>query len=357
MKASALHRPALSPFSRAILSLALLTPLLCQAGVFHFVTDDDPRLTPARVLTLQQEGFTQVIVDGYIHRETVEAFRSKVTAGGTPFGIVYFNSAGGDLTAAEELGRLIRARGYATQIGKLTDDERMIGKGVCESACPIAFVGGKFRLIDADTGQLGIHRFYLARQGRWAEDSTVLFTAERDLRAYLDEMGISRDFFEVMMKTPPDSILPISKRSSYAWKLGTGSEVSSWNLTAGVLKGQGETSTGNMELEFRCTGHAVNAKVSFKLWFPATALLNYDTHSVTVNGARYPVQAARAGFDKKTGFIIFDTTIDGDALLALPTAERIGYALSFDNQPGQYSRALSVEAGEKAITQFLTGCR
>ena len=142
--------------AQAFLGLALLSPLLCHADALSRLANDDPRLTPATVLTLQQDGFTQVIIDGYIHQPTVEAFRQKVTSDGATYGIVYFNSAGGDLSAAEELGRLIRAKGYATQIGKLTDDQSRIGRGVCESACPIAFVGGKFRLIDSDLSLIHI---------------------------------------------------------------------------------------------------------------------------------------------------------------------------------------------------------
>ena len=346
-----------SAVAKVVFFLTLVPPILSHADAFNLITNGDPRLTPANVLTLQQDGFTQVVIDGYIHQPTVDAFRKEVSSGAAQFGIVYLNSAGGDLIAAQELGRLIRAKGYATQIGKLTDDQRQITRGVCESACPIAFVGGKFRLLDANTGQLGIHRFYLAKNKRWSADSAVLFTAERDLRSYLDEMGIDPEFLEVMMRTPADTILAIDKRSSYVWKLGTGSEVASWQLTTtGVLKGEGETSTGAMGLTFSCAGHSVQAQARFKPWFPPTALLNYETHSITVNGTKYPVQEVHAGYDKQSGFITFDTTLAEEALKALPTAERVGYALSFDNQPGEYSRALSVQDGGKALAQVVKNC-
>lgn len=340
-----------------LLTLALLSHFPAHASAGSFLSNDDPRLTPARVMTLQQDGFTQVVIDGYIHKPTVEAFRAKVTNQGGDYGIVYFNSSGGDLSAAEELGRLIRAKGYATQIGKLTPDQSQIGRGVCESACPIAFVGGKFRLLDSDTGQLGIHRFYLAQQGRWAADTKVLFTAERDLRAYLDEMGIDPEFLEVMMKTPADRILPIGKLSSYTWKLGTGSEYSFWQTTAaGALQGIGENSTGAMTLTFTCDASAVHAQARFKPWFPATALLNYETHSFTVNSAKFPVEAVKASFDKQTGYIAFDATVPRGALMKLTSADRVGYSLSYDNQPGEYNRSLGLEDGGKALLELEAHC-
>lgn len=341
----------------SLIYLTLLSIPHAFADAGSLLQDDDPRLTPARVMTLQQEGLTQVVIDGFIHTPTVEAFRSKVSELGGDYGIVYFNSSGGDLSAAEELGRLIRAKGYATQIGKLTADQKQIGRGVCESACPIAFVGGKFRLLDSNTGQLGVHRFYLAKQGRWASDSGVLFTAERNLRAYLDEMGISPEFLEVMMKTPADKILPISKRSSYQWKLGTGAEYSSWPSTGSeTVLGIGESSTGTISLSFTCKARSVHVQAKLKPWFPATGLLNYDNHSFTVNGQKFELGEVTASYDKPSGFISFNSTLPGDAITALRTAERVGYSLSYDKLPGEYNRSMTVDGDGKSLSRFLATC-
>ena len=340
-----------------LLSLSLLTPLNAQADAGSLLQVDDPRLTPARVMTLQQEGLTQVVIDGFIHAPTVEAFRSKVSALGGDYGIVYFNSSGGDLSAAEELGRLIRAKGYATQIGKLTSDQKQVGRGVCESACPIAFVGGKFRLLDSNTGQLRVHRFYLARQGRWASDSGVLFTAERELRTYLDEMGVNPEFLEVMMKTPPDQMLTISKRSSYEWKLGTGTDFSSWQLAdSGSVQGIGESSTGAMALTFSCKAQKVHVQAKLKPWFPATGLLNYETHSFTVNGRKFELGEVTASYDKPSRSISFDTTLPDDARSAIITAERVGYGLSYEKLPGEYDRSIAVNDASKILITFLARC-
>ena len=340
-----------------LLSLSGPSAFAVEVTPSLYLTQDDPRLTPARLLTVDQEGFTQVIVDGYIHQPTVDAFRAKVTEGGSDFGIVYFNSAGGDLSAAQELGRLIRAKGYATQIGKLSVNQERIERGVCESACPIAFIGGKFRLLDTDTGQLGVHRFYLARQGRWASDSKVLFTAERDLRTYIGDMGINPEFFDLMMRTPADRIQNISKSSAYYWSLGTGGDFSSWNYDAdGQLIGLGESSTGGMAMTFRCKKGEILAQVRIKPWFPPAALLNYDTHSITVNGAKYPVDTVEAGFDKATGFLTFETTVGESTKAAFQEAESVGYSLSYEHSLGEYSRSLRTDDGGKALAQLSKNC-
>ena len=100
----------------------------------------------------------------------------------------------------------------------------------------------------------------------------------------------------------------------------------------------------------------MQAEARFKPWFPATALLNYETHSLTVNGQRYAVQSVQASFEKQTGFITFSTTVTGDALTALSRADRIGYSLSYDKQPGEYSRALTVGDEGTALSNFVSYC-
>lgn len=338
-------------------AMVLFSPLAASASSL-FVEPDDPRLSSARLITIEQQGFTQVVIDGYIHPPTVDAFRKKVSAAGNDFGIVYFNSAGGDLSAAQQLGRLIREHGYATQIGKLSQDQKRIEKGICESACPIAFIGGKFRLLDSQTGQLGVHRFYLAKQGRWAADSKVLFTAERDLKAYLDEMGIDPEFFEVMMKTPAERIQPITLKSAFIWKVATGGEYFSWTTdTDGHLVGLGETSTGGMAMTFNCRGGTLLAEVRLKPWFPAIALLNYETHSITVNGIKHTVDEAKIGMDKATGFLTIEAPVGPDVLASLAGAESIGYSMSYDSAPGEYSRALRVEDGGSALRAVAGSCQ
>lgn len=339
-------------------TLTLLATLVISSyAAADFVAPNDPRLKPARVISINQNGFVQVFIDGYIHTPTVKEVAKELSADSAEFGIVYFNSSGGDLTAAQELGRLIREKGFSTQIGKLTDDQARVGKGICESACPIAFVGGKFRLLDTETGQLGVHRFYLVKQGRWAEDAKVLFTAERDLRRYLKDMGVGDEFYALMMKTPADRIQTIGKRTSYEMKLGTGSEFTAWNWTPdGKLVGLGDTSTGGLAIAFECNKGSPQLTAKFKPWFPPAALLNYDTHSITVNGVMYPVAKAAASFDKDTGFITFRTEITAATAKAFEAAERVGYSLTYENHPGEYARSLSLDGHRDMLMSVLAAC-
>lgn len=337
-----------------MLGAATATTAVAQPA---FVTPLDLRLIPATVTTLSQEGFPQVYIDGYIHKATVAAVAKALAGNVSSYGIVYFNSAGGDLAAAEELGRLIRQHGFATQIGRLSSDKKQIRRGVCESACPIAFIGGKFRLLDTDTGKLGVHRFYLAKQGRWAEDSKLLFTSERDLRAYIQEMGISDEFFSLVMKTPPEMIQHVGIQAIYDWKLGTGSEFTSWSVApGGAVTGLADTSTGGLAITLECQNASPVLTAKFKPWFPPAALMGYDQHSISADGIRYPVAKAEASYDRSTGFIAFKADVSSEAAIALRTAGRLGYTLSSESAPGEYSRSLSVTGDGSAIQSLLDSC-
>jgi hypothetical protein len=77
---------------------------------------------------------------------------------------IEFHSPGGNLAAGLALGRLIRAAGYSTRIGRtisLSDDVTSVyeyKRAICLSACAYAFLGG----IDRSFGKnkiYGLHRF------------------------------------------------------------------------------------------------------------------------------------------------------------------------------------------------------
>lgn len=349
-----------SRFSEVLIagSVSLAMSLLLSIPVSaSSITLDDPRLTPARIVSYDTSGFTQVFIDGYIHKPTVESFSKAAFQRGQDFGVVYFNSGGGDLTAAQELGRMIRAKGYSTQIGQLSGDGNHIRKGVCESACPIAFLGGKHRLLNTDTGRLGIHRFYLAKQGRWASDSESLFSAEQDLRKYIHDMGISAEFFALLMKTSPDKLRYMGKTEIFNWSLATDSTQIEWHRDAsGRLVGVSDSPTGRIAIAFNCNGGSLHTQVRIKPWFPPTALLNYEVHSIVVDDAKFPLDEVTAGFDSVSGEITFDALTPPTALSELASAKQVGYSLNFEHSPGEYRRSLYLEGLGTELSEMALSC-
>lgn len=349
-----------STLASKLAAITLSTLVSLNAGAASLMPGvDDPRLKPATVLVSSQFKFKKIVIDGYIHAPTVEAFRDNAKLNGDEFGVVYLNSAGGDLAAAMELGRLIRASGFATQIGKVSAGSGAVKPWICESACPIAFVGGKFRLLDPQAGHLGVHHFYVAAPGRWAADSKLLFSADKDLRAYLDEMGIDPEFFELIKNTPPDQMRKISLESAYYWKVSTGREQTHWDeMSSDELSGTVESSTGTMRMRLSCNDGEILMSTGFKPWFPAAALLNYDTHDVTVNGQKFPIPEVAISFEKASGYLTTRTELTEGMLDAMADAKSVGYSFSFGSVDGDnsYGRSIDFTQQRQSLAQLRKQC-
>ncbi len=111
-------------------------------------------------------GCAWTVAEGEITEETPAKFSQFVEQGGT--GPIMFNSTGGNLPAAMELARLIRAADMETMVGTSApySDNWYEPKegGICADACAIAFLGGTQRLAGLKTfgyesaGQLSFDR-------------------------------------------------------------------------------------------------------------------------------------------------------------------------------------------------------
>lgn len=77
--------------------------------------------------------------------------------------VVAFDSAGGQLLPALEIGKEIHIRGYSTVVGN--------GKS-CASACALMWIAGTTRWI-SPTGQVGFHASYLEANGRKVESGVA----------------------------------------------------------------------------------------------------------------------------------------------------------------------------------------
>jgi hypothetical protein len=113
-----------------------------------------------------------VTVEGEFVRSDYEQFRRK-TAGITK-GVVGFQSPGGDVIAAIQMGRLIRLENFST----LVPD-----KMTCASACALAWLGGTDRFMGRKA-LIGFHAAYNADSGQETGVGNAL------VGAYLNEIGL-----------------------------------------------------------------------------------------------------------------------------------------------------------------------
>ncbi len=160
-----------------------------------------------------QEECTQWIsADGDIMPDTPAQLEAILKTLGDRKLPVVFQSFGGDKDAAFAMGRMIRAAGLDTSIGRTrlpncpmqdprctasmaksgpTEGEVFAGGAYCFSSCTIAFMGGTSRLVGR-TSALGL-----------SQPATKVTETERGkFIAYFSEMGVSPETFDTMMITP-----------------------------------------------------------------------------------------------------------------------------------------------------------
>lgn len=104
--------------------------------------------------------------------------------------VVAFDSNGGNIYGAIQIGRAIRYLGLATL--QLRDME-------CTSACSLAFLGGEVRF--AEPGSIGVHRSsFTAGQDITRDDAVAgVQMATADVLDYLDEMGVSHGLLKLAL--------------------------------------------------------------------------------------------------------------------------------------------------------------
>ncbi|WP_165814636.1 SH3 domain-containing protein [Labrenzia sp. 011] len=117
--------------------------------------------------------------------------------------IVGFDSEGGSIFKAMELGRMIRQHGLATvQLRELE----------CASACALAFMGGRSRY--AAPGSIGVHKSSFAPTTPFNKEEAVSAVQDvtADIIGYMVEMGVDPALLQLAFKTEADDIRYLSGR-------------------------------------------------------------------------------------------------------------------------------------------------
>jgi len=181
----------------------------------------------------------RILAEGVITSKTPQRFRNFMSTAGKGLGTISFNSPGGDLIAAMQLGEEIRkrklnsyqARRYTQVIyrdGRPTLDKHIIANdAVCASACFLAFLGGIARVIAPDA-LLGVHQFYGGRRdlGQSATQTLSVLTS-----AYLENMGVSRQVLDIASLVPPERMHWLTEQELKILKVDTSVKVNSpWML-------------------------------------------------------------------------------------------------------------------------------
>lgn len=165
-----------------LLSAMLAAPLPLAAYEVSLITSSDGRKT--------------ILVKGeFVEDETPEKFLTLAKSSGAK--LVSFDSEGGNIIAALELGRAIRAAGF---------DSYQVKDRECASACALIFVSGVNR--SAENGAIGVHQSWFGEDSGLDVGEAVSAVQEltADMLTYLIEMGVDPRFLNVSLTTPSEDM-------------------------------------------------------------------------------------------------------------------------------------------------------
>lgn len=114
---------------------------------------------------------------------------------------IWLNSLGGDVSAAMEIGRLLRR---IDSIAFVDKDQ------VCVSACVLVLAGSTFRMIK---GKVGIHRPYLPHdKATTVDEQKIIYESIRkNIINYLEIMNINPTLYDDMFRISPRKVKFLSK--------------------------------------------------------------------------------------------------------------------------------------------------
>lgn len=198
---------------KSILALIFLSmTLLCGASANAQPSLDTLIKKGLRYIPSQQGCNVNICtfyVSGAITVQTVNEAKNFLDSNKNNVLVINFDSLGGDVHAAIELGRIIRQYGATTQLMS----------GVCASACVMAFVGGVDRTTLAVSPKFGIHAPYTAdtRSTTYENSDNRFKTTRRLVTQYLQDMNIPSGLYDEMLRYPSEDmhIMTMEELSRY----------------------------------------------------------------------------------------------------------------------------------------------
>jgi hypothetical protein len=171
----------------------------------------DAKLAAAMTFDLAADG--RLLATGTIQPGTAKIFAAEVEKRGSYVKTVVLHSPGGSVTDALEMGRLIRKRGFTTEV----EDGRY-----CASSCPLLFAGGVERRA-GEKSAIGVHQV-TAVGVDGATPANGMESVQRisaECQRYLRDMGIDQLVWIHAMETPKDELFYFKPAELLSLKLAT----------------------------------------------------------------------------------------------------------------------------------------
>jgi len=237
-----------------------------------------------------------IIAEGVIDLSAPARLRTLIRANNIPDrSHIYFNSPGGSVTAALELGRILREeRIYANLSGYQRGDQppRPSQPPICLSACALAFIGAPFRFGSFRGDEtFGVHRFY--SQGAEIGDDVTQVLANQIVQ-YIREMGVDIRLFAEIVRAGRNDINILSRaKLEELGVVNNGIGRTAWSLESVqdfiYLKGERETFRGINKFILQCNQRRWMLMVIFHPEGRWEEIREMGTHSLLIDGHPHPL--------------------------------------------------------------------
>ncbi|RUM95216.1 hypothetical protein EET67_24510 [Pseudaminobacter arsenicus] len=193
-------------------------PVICRAvfALFAAIAATNAQAGLTYDADQTSDGLRFVMVQGqFAFDDNLDEFAAVVRTHNPS--VVSFNSPGGNVAKAMELGRLIRSFRLSTFQLKGLD---------CSSACALAFLGGVIRL--AQPGAIGVHKSSFSEASPISTHEAVSAVQQltADVMTYMIEMGVDPALLQLSLQYDSDDIRYLSRSEMERFRVVTTDQAS-----------------------------------------------------------------------------------------------------------------------------------
>jgi hypothetical protein len=277
--------------------------------------------------------------------------------------ILAIHSPGGSLLEGMKLGKVIRAAGLFTYVGRESANPNdPMRPGECYSACALAFLGGQFRWI-YPASMYGVHRFNFTGQIQQNTDVTQILSAS--IVQYIRDMGVDPTLFNAMTSTSSDSIYILPQSQLKQWRVvNNGYETTAWTVdtvdNALYLKGTRNTWRGVNKFMLVCApGKPMFLYAIFDPEGRSEEVLKMRSYSLFIGDTAVPIAGHIIGRPfLVNGWINAAFSLDRKLLTALRGAKEVGVAFQFAYDSPVFAGfdGMDFSEGAKKLPALVANC-
>lgn len=298
-----------------------------------------------------------IYLDGTIDAGAGERLARVIREKNIAAASVTLNSRGGDLAAGMGLGRVIRAAGFSTDVGRETAEPLASAPGVCFSACAFAYAGGGWRYLDEES-KIGVHRVHreVARDDDLAAGQSVSGVITR----YFSDMGVSTELFALMAQVPSEDIRLLAPAEARRLRLvNDGRGVPEWSIEASdagfYLRGAQDTDSGPGKVVLGCVGTGWVLMGFYSVTNAEEIAAGAVRASVRVDDGF--VSLPSKDFYAKNGDVVGMADLAPTTVARLRRAQAIGFAFHSPNPEIFWGFAVEVGEFREKLERYFSACQ